>query len=77
VVSKTSNTDPDDIDVIIPANDDAIRAVKLITAKLADAIIEGRQGEDAVAAVEAEFAVSEAQADSIEEIVEVVEGDNA
>ena len=67
---------PDDIDVIIPANDDAIRAVKLITAKLADAIIEGRQGEDA-AAVEAEFAASEAQADSIEEIVEVVEGDNA
>ena len=52
------------------------RAVKLITAKLADAIIEGRQGEDA-AAVEAEFAASEAQADSIEEIVEVVEGDNA
>ena len=49
-----TNTDPDDIDVIIPANDDAIRAVKLITAKLADAIIEGRQGEDA-AAVEAEF----------------------
>ena len=53
----TLNTDPDDIDVIIPANDDAIRAVKLITAKMADAIIEGRQGEDAVA-VEAEFAAN-------------------
>ena len=77
VAMVDTNTDPDDIDVIIPANDDAIRAVKLITAKLADAIIEGRQGEDAVAAVEAEFAASEAQADSIEEIVEVVEGDNA
>ena len=77
VAMVDTNTDPDDIDVIIPANDDAIRAVKLITAKLADAIIEGRQGEDAVAAVEAEFVVSEAQADSIEEIVEVVEGDNA
>ena len=76
VAMVDTNTDPDDIDVIIPANDDAIRAVKLITAKLADAIIEGRQGEDA-AAVEAEFAASEAQADSIEEIVEVVEGDNA
>ena len=75
VAMVDTNTDPDDIDVIIPANDDAIRAVKLITAKLADAIIEGRQGEDA--AVEAEFAASEAQADSIEEIVEVVEGDNA
>ena len=76
VAMVDTNTDPDDIDVIIPANDDAIRAVKLITAKLADAIIEGRQGEDA-AAVEAEFAASEAQVDSIEEIVEVVEGDNA
>ena len=76
VAMVDTNTDPDDIDVIIPANDDAIRAVKLITAKLADAIIEGRQGEDA-ATVEAEFAASEAQADSIEEIVEVVEGDNA
>ncbi|EJH08924.1 ribosomal protein S2 [Streptococcus pneumoniae GA60080] len=75
VAMVDTNTDPDDIDVIIPANDDAIRAVKLITAKLADAIIEGRQGEDAVA-VEAEFAASETQADSIEEIVEVVEGDN-
>ncbi len=76
VAMVDTNTDPDDIDVIIPANDDAIRAVKLITAKLADAIIEGHQGEDAVA-VEAEFAASETQADSIEEIVEVVEGDNA
>ncbi|MDU3085949.1 MAG: 30S ribosomal protein S2, partial [Streptococcus mitis] len=76
VAMVDTNTDPDDIDVIIPANDDAIRAVKLITAKLADAIIEGRQGEDAVA-VEAEFVASETQADSIEEIVEVVEGDNA
>ena len=46
VAMVDTNTDPDDIDVIIPANDDAIRAVKLITAKLADAIIEGRQGED-------------------------------
>ena len=40
VAMVDTNTDPDDIDVIIPANDDAIRAVKLITAKLADAIIE-------------------------------------
>ena len=76
VAMVDTNTDPDDIDVIIPANDDAIRAVKLITAKMADAIIEGRQGEDA-AAVEAELAATEGQADSIEEIVEVVEGDNA
>lgn len=40
-----TNCDPDDVDYIIPANDDAIRAVKLITAKMADAIIEGNQGE--------------------------------
>ena len=40
-----TNCDPDDVDFVIPANDDAIRAVKLITAKIADAIIEGRQGE--------------------------------
>ena len=40
-----TNCDPDDVDYVIPGNDDAIRAVKLITAKMADAIIEGRQGE--------------------------------
>lgn len=39
-----TNCDPDEIDVVIPANDDAIRAVKLLTAKIADAIIEGQQG---------------------------------
>ncbi len=72
-----TNTDPDDIDVIIPANDDAIRGSNLITAKMADAVIEGRQVRDAVATVEAEFAATETQADSIEEIVEVGEGDNA
>lgn len=37
-----TNCDPDEIDVVIPANDDAIRAVKLLTAKMADAIIEGQ-----------------------------------
>ena len=40
-----TNCDPEEVDYVIPGNDDAIRAVKLITAKLADAIIEGRQGE--------------------------------
>ena len=40
-----TNCDPDEVDYVIPGNDDAIRAVKLITAKLSDAIIEGRQGE--------------------------------
>jgi small subunit ribosomal protein S2 len=40
-----TNCDPDEVDYVIPGNDDAIRAVKLITAKMADAVIEGRQGE--------------------------------
>lgn len=40
-----TNCDPDEADYIIPGNDDAIRAVKLITSKIADAVIEGRQGE--------------------------------
>ena len=39
-----TNCDPDEIDYVIPANDDAIRAVKLLTGKMADAIIEGQQG---------------------------------
>jgi small subunit ribosomal protein S2 len=40
-----TNCDPDDVDYIIPANDDAIRAVKLITGRMADAVIEAKQGE--------------------------------
>ncbi len=40
-----TNCDPDEVDHPIPGNDDAIRAVKLITGKMADAVIEGRQGE--------------------------------
>ena len=40
-----TNCDPDEVDYPIPGNDDAIRAVKLITAKMADAVLEGRQGE--------------------------------
>ncbi len=39
-----TNCDPDEIDVIIPANDDAIRAVKLLTSKIADAVLEAKQG---------------------------------
>lgn len=48
-----TNCDPDEIDVVIPANDDAIRAVKLLTAKMADAIIEAKQGEETTETVEA------------------------
>ena len=48
-----TNCDPDDADYIIPGNDDAIRAIKLISAALADAIIEGRQGEQVAEEAEA------------------------
>ena len=40
-----TNCNPDDVDYVIPANDDAIRAVKLVCSKIADAVIEGRTGE--------------------------------
>ena len=48
-----TNCDPDDADYVIPGNDDAIRAIKLISSVIADAVIEGRQGTDAVAETEA------------------------
>ena len=44
-----TNCDPDEVDYVIPGNDDAIRAVRLIAGAMADAVIEGRQGTDAVA----------------------------
>ncbi|MEN6413161.1 MAG: 30S ribosomal protein S2 [Veillonellales bacterium] len=47
-----TNCDPDEIDYVIPGNDDAIRAVKLLTAKMADAVLEGHQGEQETAAAE-------------------------
>jgi small subunit ribosomal protein S2 len=49
-----TNCDPDEIDYVIPGNDDAIRAVRLLTAKMADAVLEGRQGSDASEAQAAE-----------------------
>ena len=51
-----TNCDPDDIDYIIPGNDDAIRAVKLISGAMANAYLEGRQGEQMEEAAEAEEA---------------------
>ncbi len=47
-----TNCDPDEIDYIIPGNDDAIRAIKLISQTIANAVIEGRQGSDALPAAE-------------------------
>ncbi|MDD6848058.1 MAG: 30S ribosomal protein S2, partial [Oscillospiraceae bacterium] len=49
-----TNCDPDEVDYVIPGNDDAIRAVKLIAGAMADAIIEGREGQMGAAARDAE-----------------------
>ncbi|WP_419790507.1 30S ribosomal protein S2 [Staphylococcus chromogenes] len=72
-----TNCDPDEIDYVIPANDDAIRAVKLLTGKMADAILEGQQGvsNDEVAA-EQNIDLNEEEAtekSSTEETEETVE----
>jgi small subunit ribosomal protein S2 len=53
VAPVDTNCDPDEIDYIIPANDDAIRAIKLITGKIADAYLEGREGLSEAAGQEA------------------------
>lgn len=54
-----TNCDPDEIDYVIPGNDDAIRAVKLLISRMADAVIEGRQGEAGEAEVAEEAAATE------------------
>ena len=56
-----TNCDPDEIDYVIPANDDAIRAIRLIASTMANAVQEGRQG------VDAEEAASEEEAQKVEE----------
>jgi small subunit ribosomal protein S2 len=60
-----TNCDPDDIDYIIPGNDDAIRAVKLISQVIANALIEGRQGMDAAeASAQEEIDTAEEEAEA-------------
>ena len=59
-----TNCDPEELDYIIPGNDDAIRAVKLITSKMADAVIEANQGEE----VYTEEAAAQGEASDIEEV---------
>ena len=56
-----TNCDPDEIDYVIPGNDDAIRAIKLISSVLADAVIEGRQGEQVAPEAAAETAEEAAE----------------
>lgn len=54
-----TNCDPDEIDYVIPGNDDAIRAVKLLTETIANAVLEGKQGEQMEDTVESEEIVEE------------------
>ena len=69
-----TNCNPEDVDFAIPGNDDAIRAVKLIADVMANAVIEGNQGEDAVAPVSEMEEIAEAEeATSMEEVVETAE----
>ena len=56
-----TNCDPEELDYVIPGNDDAIRAVKLIVAKMADAVIEANQGVDAGVVDESEALLEEAE----------------
>ncbi|MBU5466749.1 30S ribosomal protein S2 [Virgibacillus sp. MSJ-26] len=65
-----TNCDPDEIDYVIPANDDAIRAVKLLTSKMADAILEVKQGEELEEAPEEneELSTEQAETEQAEEV---------
>ena len=63
-----TNCDPNDVDYVIPGNDDAIRAVKLVTDVLANAVIEGKQGESLEA--EEEQTVEESEEPSMEEVAQ-------
>ena len=68
VAITDTNCDPDLVDYVIPGNDDAIRAVKLIASIIADAVIEAKQGEDAV-----RRNVEDDSTETLEEAVETVE----
>ncbi|MBQ4515203.1 MAG: 30S ribosomal protein S2 [Clostridia bacterium] len=61
-----TNCDPEEVDYVIPGNDDAIRAVKLIAGTIANAIIEGRQGADAVTPVSLDGVAEDAEASDAE-----------
>ena len=71
VAITDTNCDPDQIDYVIPGNDDAIRAIKLISSVIANAVIEANQGEEALVAIneEAEETTEEVAPASMEEVV--------
>ena len=62
-----TNCDPEELDYVIPGNDDAIRAVKLIVSKMADAVIEANQGESAEASAEGTDVADASQDEAAEE----------
>jgi small subunit ribosomal protein S2 len=66
-----TNCDPDEIDHVIPGNDDAIRAVKLLAGKIAEAVLEARQGEQLTDTVDVEEAGAE-KAAATEELAEEI-----
>lgn len=66
-----TNCDPDLVDYVIPGNDDAIRAIKLFASLMADAVIEAKQGVDAVAAAHAEANAEAAEEEKPEAVAEV------
>ena len=68
-----TNCNPEDLDYPIPGNDDAIRAVKLIADVMANAVIEGKQGESFEPEMEEQIAETSEEATSIEEVVENAE----
>ncbi|MBO5277766.1 MAG: 30S ribosomal protein S2, partial [Clostridia bacterium] len=69
VAITDTNCDPDEIDYVIPGNDDAIRAIKLIASVIANAVIEANQGEEAIVATATEEVAEEKAPESIEEVV--------
>ena len=71
VAITDTNCDPDVVDYVIPGNDDAIRAIKLIASVIANAVIEANQGEEALVATQE--VAEEAAPESIEEVVAAAE----
>jgi small subunit ribosomal protein S2 len=68
-----TNCDPDEVDYVIPGNDDAIRAIKLITSKMAEAVLQGREAAAKIASAEAEKAAIQEKVEK-EEAAAAAEG---
>ncbi len=64
VATVDTNCDPDEVDYVIPANDDAIRAVRLLASKMADAVLEGRQGQQTAEAETSDVPAEETAAEA-------------